>query len=119
MCQVLEVSKSGYYRRKKQKDDPEEKAIADLIISIYNEHKQRYGYRRIHPEIKHRGLTINKKRVAQIMYELGLKASRKQGYKKTTNSRHSNPVSENLLHRISKPQILTLYSLKNGTGCYF
>lgn len=115
MCQVLGVSKSGYYHWKERKEDPEEKAIADLILSIYNEHKQRYGYRRIHEEIKRRGLIINKKRVARIMCELGLKARRKQGYKTTTNSKHSNPVNENLLQQNFKTSDINLVWLSDIT----
>lgn len=116
MCQVLEVSKSGYYRWQKRKDDPEEKSLSDLILTIYNEHKQRYGYRRVHEEMKRRGLSINKKRVARIMHELGLKAHRKQGYKSTTNSKHSNLICENLLKQNFKTEGINYVWLSDITG---
>ena len=90
--------------------------LQGLILSIYNEHKQKYEYHRIHAEIKRCVLSINKKRLARIMCELGLKAYRKQCYKKTTNSRYSNPVSENLLKQNFKTSDINLIWLSDITG---
>ena len=99
MCQVLKVAKSGYYSWRKRKDigDPEEKALRDLVNSIYEEHKGRYGYRRITAEIRRRGILINGKHVLRIMTSMGLRAQCPRRYKKTTISSHQHPVSENIL----------------------
>jgi transposase InsO family protein len=99
MCQVLKVAKSGYYYWRKQKAivDPEEKALCDLVMSIYEEHMGRYGYRRITAEIRRRGIKINGKHVLRIMKSMGLRARCPIRYKKTTNSNHQQPVSENIL----------------------
>lgn len=100
MCQVLKVTKSGYYSWRKQKDivAPEEKALRDLIGSIYEEHQGRYGYRRITAEIRRRGIIINGKHVLRIMKSMGLRARCPRRYKRTTNSNHQKPVSENILN---------------------
>ncbi|MNW49176.1 Integrase core domain protein [compost metagenome] len=45
-----------------------------LIRSIYEEHKGRYGYRRIRDELFNRGHQVNHKKVQRIMKELGLKS---------------------------------------------
>jgi len=63
MCQVLRVSKSGYYKWVNKKEDPEKKALSDLIKIIYREHQGRYGYRRITAEIRRAGIVINGKQV--------------------------------------------------------
>lgn len=45
----------------------------DEIRSIFQEHKGRYGYRRITDEMHNRGYTINHKTVRRLMVSLGLK----------------------------------------------
>ena len=99
MCQVLRVSKSGYYKWRNRKEDPEKKALNDLIESIYREHQGRYGYRRITAEIQRTGVVINGKQVLRIMNELGLKSVCPKKYKKTTKSDHKREVSQNLLEQ--------------------
>jgi putative transposase len=47
--------------------------LKNTIKSIYDEHKGRYGYRRIRDELKNRGQRVNHKKVQRIMKELGLK----------------------------------------------
>ena len=99
MCQVLRVSKSGYYKWRNRKEDPEKKALNDLIESIYREHQGRYGYRRITAEIRRTGVIINGKQVLRIMNELGLKSVCPKKYKRTTKSEHKREVSQNLLEQ--------------------
>ena len=99
MCQVLRVSKSGYYKWRNRKEDPEKKALNDLIESIYREHQGRYGYRRITAEIRRTGVVINGKQVLRIMNELGLKSVCPKKYKRTTKSDHQREVSQNLLEQ--------------------
>lgn len=43
------------------------------IQAIYNEHKDRNGYRRIRYELTNRGQKVNHMKVQRIMRELGLK----------------------------------------------
>jgi transposase InsO family protein len=101
MVEVLEVSKSGYYKWKKRlgKQDPEETALMELIVSIYIEHRGRYGYRRITKQIQRMGISINGKHVLRIMRNLKLKGKSPGRRKKTTNSEHKEPVSENLVQQ--------------------
>lgn len=51
--------------------DPDNE-LKKLIQTIYDEHKGRYGYRRIRDELKNRGYQVNHKKVQRIMKELGL-----------------------------------------------
>lgn len=99
MCQVLGVSKSGYYKWVSKKEDPEKKALSDLVKIIYWEHQGRYGYRRITAEIRRTGIVINGKQVQRIMKELGLKAVCPKSYKRTTKSDHKKEVSQNILEQ--------------------
>ena len=45
----------------------------DEIVSIFNEHKGRYGVRRIYHELLNRGFIINHKKVQRLMKKLNLK----------------------------------------------
>ena len=45
----------------------------DEIVSIFNEHKGRYGVRRIYHELLNRGFIINHKKVQRLMKKLSLK----------------------------------------------
>ncbi|MEZ8369782.1 IS3 family transposase [Vibrio splendidus] len=46
-----------------------------MIKSIYHEHKGRYGYRRIHLELKNQGFVLNHKTVQRLMAQLNLKST--------------------------------------------
>jgi putative transposase len=47
----------------------------ERIYSIYHEHKGRYGYRRIHLELRREGIKLNHKTVQRLMAQLGLKST--------------------------------------------
>ncbi|MGN7388948.1 IS3 family transposase, partial [Sporosarcina sp. SAFN-015] len=46
------------------------------IQSIFDEHNENYGYRRIQLELKNRGIVVNHKKVQRIMRKLGLKGNK-------------------------------------------
>ncbi|URM16237.1 IS3 family transposase [Vibrio splendidus] len=46
-----------------------------MIKSIHHEHKDRFGYRRIHLELKKQGLMLNHKMVQRLMAQLNLKST--------------------------------------------
>ncbi|MDO6545563.1 IS3 family transposase, partial [Photobacterium sanguinicancri] len=47
----------------------------EVIRSIYHEHEGRYGYRRIHLELRNRGIKLNHKTVQRLMTRQGLKST--------------------------------------------
>lgn len=80
-------------------EDPNE-AWKALILEIFEKHEGRYGYRRIHTELKALGHKINHKKVQRIMMEINLKCvkfvrkSRYKSYKGTVGK-----VAKNRLNR--------------------
>lgn len=72
MCEVLEISKSTYYKYK----DCEDSDYHDykLINKIFNKSRRTYGYRRITDELKEQGIIMNHKKVLRIMSKYGLQA---------------------------------------------
>ena len=91
MCQVLEVSRSGFYdwlgREPSQRKIKNEKLKLE-IAKIYWQHSGRYGSPRIHRQLIKEGHDCNIKRVVRLMRVMGLKAIQKKKFKKTTDSNH-------------------------------
>jgi len=75
MCQLVPVSRAGFYRSLQEQGPVEEEMAArSAIQQIAVEHRRRYGYRRISAELRRRGMVVNHKRVARIMREDNLLA---------------------------------------------
>ncbi|PSV64875.1 IS3 family transposase [Photobacterium angustum] len=75
MLQVIKQPRSVFYYQAKASKHHE--SYADeraLITSIFHQHKGRYGYRRIHLELRNQGIMINHKTVQRFMGQLNLKS---------------------------------------------
>jgi transposase InsO family protein len=101
MCQLVEVSRAGYYRSFKEKA-PEEEAmeVRAAVQQIVLEHRRRYGYRRVTAELRRRGMAVNHKRVARLMQEDHLLALRRKAWVATTEAGHELRVYLNLARRM-------------------
>jgi putative transposase len=102
MCQILEVSESGYYAWRKREPSERKRVDEELgrrIEDAYQKNRQVYGSPRIHAELKEQGVHCGMKRVARLMRERGISAKPRRRKMKTTDSDHNNPVAPNLLKR--------------------
>lgn len=102
MCQVLGVSRSGYYAwkaRPRSAADAEQAALAVKIASVHRRSRGTYGSPRIHRELRAHGIRVGKKRVERLMRETGLRGVQKRRFRCTTDSRHTYPVAPNRLNR--------------------
>ena len=101
MCQLIAVSRAGFYRSlQEQRPVEEEMEVRSAIQQIAVEHRRRYGYRRITAELRRRGLLVNHKRVARIMREDNLLAVQPRQFVVTTDSDHTLEVYLNLASRM-------------------
>ena len=110
MCNVLEVSKSGYFAwqgRSESKRTARRKYLSQKIKTIHENSRSTYGSRRVHASLLEENELCCEPVVASIMREQGLKGKRKGKVRqKTTNSKHANPIAQNVLERkfdASKP----------------
>lgn len=103
MCQVLKVSRSGYYAWRQRQPSAREMANRELgqaIEKAFMESGQTYGSPRIVAELKATGIPCSRYRVARLMHQNGWKAKQKRGkWVKTTDSSHDLPIAPNLLNR--------------------
>ena len=72
---MIKLARSTYYYHLKQINQPDKnQQLKDEIQDIFTEHKENYGYRRIHLELRNRGFKVNHKKVQRLMKALGLMA---------------------------------------------
>ena len=115
MCQVLEVSQSGYYHWRKAPDSPrkaEKERFRARIKELYEEHKGMIGSPMLtadlHDDLEFSG--VSRTRVARHMKDMGLKCRYVKKFVATTDSKHDDPVAPNLLNRqFSAPAPDTVY----------
>ena len=101
MCQLVPVSRAGFYRSlQEQRPVEEDMEVRSAIQQIAVEHRRRYGYRRISAELRRRGMLVNHKRVARIMREDNLLAVQPRQFVVTTDSDHPLEVYLNLASRM-------------------
>lgn len=93
------MARSSFYYHQKQFDLPDKYLeIKKLIRTIYNQHKGRYGYRRITDELQNKAIIINHKTVLRLMKLLGLKSViRMKKYKSYKGE--NGKIAPNILER--------------------
>jgi transposase InsO family protein len=99
LCQVLQVSRSAYYQWLEAKAPSEEdRQLEEKVVEVFQEHKRRYGIRRICAELKGKGARVGRYKCRRIMQRRGLKAIQPRSFvPRTTQSRHPYAISPNLL----------------------
>lgn len=102
MCQILEVSRSGYYAFLKHPESARskrQKEVLEHIRRIHKESHEIYGAPTITMELKYQGIHVSRGMVARLMKKHGIKSRTRKKYKATTDSNHTLPVAENILNR--------------------
>jgi putative transposase len=101
MCRVLNVSRSGYSKWKKNIINKinENERIDMAVKEVFNESKNTYGSPRVTIELKNLGYKISEYSVAKRMQLNGLVARPKKVYLNTTDPNHDYVTAKNLLNR--------------------
>jgi transposase InsO family protein len=102
LCEVVGVSRAGFYAWKRRPPSRRRRDDADLVEEIKAAHKAgrgAYGSPRVHRELRARGRRVGKKRVERLMRLHGIAARRKRRFRKTTDSNHQDPIAPNILDR--------------------
>jgi putative transposase len=101
VCDVLEVSRSGFYAWRKVQETGREvrdRELAPWISAVFWRHRRRYGARRIAVELSSQGIACGVARVARLLKTQGFRAIQPKSYRpRTTQSRHRLGYNQNLL----------------------
>jgi transposase InsO family protein len=102
-CDVLEVSRSGYYD---WRDRPESAratrraGLAAKVGAVHEANRRVYGSPRVHAALAASGERVCENTVAKVMREQQIRARTALKYvPRTTDSRHEQPVAANVLDR--------------------
>lgn len=102
MCKVFKVSRSGFYEWRNyvpSQRDCENRSLLFEIQRIHEQVKASYGSPRMTDELKARGFSASRPRVARLMRQNRIRAVHKKKFVITTDSSHKYPVVENKLDR--------------------
>jgi len=94
LCKVLKVSRSGYYdwkNRPPSKRATENAALTERIREVHHRSRETYGYPRVHAELRALGIHCNRKRVARLMRNDGLRGCMRGRRRKHTT--RQNPLA--------------------------
>ena len=73
MLQLAGLPRSTFYYYLRRSQNPAKyQMVKEQIITIFNENKKRYGYRRITQELHNNDICVNHKTVQKLMKQLGL-----------------------------------------------
>jgi len=103
MCEVLDVSRSGYYAWQRRPPSVRQQRHVELdrhIQQAYQVGRGNYGSPRVHRELEAQGIPCCENTIAKRMKAQGLRAKTQRRFVvRTTDSRHCHPVAANQLDR--------------------
>jgi transposase InsO family protein len=106
-CDVLTVSRSGYYawRNREPSATAQRRAVlTEQIREIHQASRRNYGSPRVHAELLAQGHACNRKTVAKCMQQAGIRAKTAKRFRvTTTDSNHAHPVAANVVNRNFAP----------------
>ena len=98
VCQVLAVSRSGYYAARRRADlGAKVCPVSVRLQAAFARSGRSYGSRRLQAALRGEGITLGRYRVRRLMRTHGLRATWRRKFIHTTDSRHSLPTAPNVL----------------------
>ena len=95
---MSQLARSTYYYHLKKRTEDKYSMIKQEIESIFNENKQRYGYRRILLALRQKGVELNHKTVHKLMQSMGLRGKRRKSKYKSYKGEVGR-IAPNILSR--------------------
>jgi putative transposase len=102
MCDMFGVSPSGYHawvNRPVSRRAREEGRLEVEIKAAHRRTRETYGPERLQYELRAQGVEVGVCRIRRIRKKLGLRCKQRRKFRATTDSRHTQPVAENLLNQ--------------------
>lgn len=100
MCEVMEVSRSGYYSYARRLENPipdQDALLVESVKRIHQESDASYGTRRMSKQLQSEGHEVGRFKAKTLMKKAEVQVRTKKKFKVTTQSDHDHPVAPNLL----------------------
>lgn len=117
LCEIADVSRSGYYNWINSKEKRNEKELHDqsdfeLVLAAYKYRGYRKGARSIYMRLLHEGIRMNLKKIRRLMkkYNLVCKIRKANPYRRMAKALKTSHVAPNLINRdfIQEPRLVIL-----------
>lgn len=95
LCDLLGVSRSGYYawrNRGPSRREQEDAALRLQIRALHSRSNKRCGRLSITADLRAQGYKVGHNRIGRLMREDGLVGKPRRRYRQTTDSRHANRI---------------------------
>jgi putative transposase len=102
LCDVMEVSRSGYYLYLKGKLSKKSLMDIKLLIEVKtlaSESQNSYGKRMMSKNLQSKGYKVGCYAARTLMRKAGIECKQRRRYRVTTNSVHGLPIAKNVLNR--------------------
>jgi transposase InsO family protein len=102
LCQLVDVSRAGYYawaRRPCSQRAQDDAALTEDIRAIHTTSRGTYGVPRVHARLRDQGRRVGRKRVARLMQAAGLRGCGRRRRVRTTISDPQATPAPNLVAR--------------------
>ena len=104
LCQVLQVSRSGYYAFVKRELRTSQVGLDPVLLAevrrLHLESRRTYGQRRLCVALRVIGFVVGRRRTRTLMQQAGVSVRRRRPWRpRTTDSQHPWPVAPNRLNR--------------------
>lgn len=101
LCQLLTVSRSGYYDWRRRAPSPRQQEDARLLLELQHTFlgaRRAYGRPRLTRALRAQGHHHGERRIGRLMRQAGLCARPRRRFRpRTTDSRHAGPIAPNRL----------------------
>ena len=102
MCQLLEISRSGYYEwlhRPPCAQAEADQRLQDKITRYFAQGRGTYGTRRLKHLLAQEGLQVSRRRIGRVLAQAGLRCKTRRKFKAPTAAGQAQTVAPNQLHR--------------------
>jgi putative transposase len=102
MCQLLGVSRSGYYKWLQRPPRPQtaaEQPLQDQVQRYFAQGRGTYGTRRIKHLLAQEGLRVSRRRIGRMLTQAGLRCKTRRRFKAPIAAGQAQTVAPNQLNR--------------------
>ena len=102
LCQLLEVSRSGYYAWRSRPPNAQadvDQEVQDTIRRYFAQGRGTYGTRRLKHLLAQDGLQVSRRRIGRILAQAGLRCKTQRKFRAPRSSGQAQTVAPNQLNR--------------------